>query len=32
LSVDETGKVIRRSILDFGDRPVPPSLHRPGGL
>lgn len=32
LSIDETGTVIRRSIVDFGDRPVPSSLHRPGGL
>jgi hypothetical protein len=31
LSIDETGKVIRRSIVDFGGRPVPSSVHKRGG-
>jgi hypothetical protein len=30
LSVDPTGRIIRRSTIDFGDRPIPDSLHRPG--
>ena len=32
LSVDQSGRVIRRSIVDFGDRPLPPPMHRSGGL
>ncbi len=28
--VDERGQIIRRSIIDFGDRPLPTQLHRPG--
>ena len=32
LSIDESGQVIRRSIVDFGDRSLPSSMHRPGGL
>ncbi len=32
LIVDESGSVIRRSIVDFGERPLPSSMHRPGGL
>ena len=32
LSIDESGMVIRRSIVDLGDRPLPSSMHRPGGL
>lgn len=27
LSVDESGQVIRQSIVDFGDRPLPSSMH-----
>lgn len=30
LSIDESGMVIRRSIIDWGDRPLPSSMHRPG--
>ena len=32
LSIDESGEVMRRSIVDLGDRPLPSSMHRPGGL
>jgi Family of unknown function (DUF6522) len=32
LNIDESGEVIRRSIVDFGERPLSSSLHRPGGL
>jgi hypothetical protein len=32
LNIDESGQVIRRSITDFGDRPLPSSMHKPGGL
>jgi hypothetical protein len=32
LSVDQSGQIIRRSIVDFGDRPLPSSMHKPGGL
>jgi hypothetical protein len=28
LSVDALGHVLRRSIIDFGDRPLPRALHR----
>ena len=31
LSMDLTGRIIRRSTVDFGDRPIPDALHRPGG-
>lgn len=31
LSTDSTGRVLRRSVIDFGDRPIPDTLHRPGG-
>jgi hypothetical protein len=31
LSMDLTGRIIRRSTIDFGDRPIPDALHRPGG-
>jgi Family of unknown function (DUF6522) len=31
LSMDPTGRIIRRSVIDFGDRPIPDALHRPGG-
>jgi hypothetical protein len=27
LSVDGSGQVLRRSIIDFGDRPLPKALH-----
>ena len=29
--VDEGGAIIQRSTLNFGDAPLPKSLHRPGG-
>ena len=29
LSMDPKGRIIRRSTIDFGDRPVPNALHRP---
>jgi Family of unknown function (DUF6522) len=29
LVVDEAGNVIQRSVIDFGDRPVPAGLRRP---
>ncbi len=28
LSVDGSGRVLRRSIINFGDRPLPKDLHR----
>ena len=28
LSVDGSGQVLRRSIVNFGDRPLPKALHR----
>jgi Family of unknown function (DUF6522) len=31
LNVDESGEVIRRSIIDFGSRPLPAAMHKPGG-
>ena len=31
LSADRTGRIVRRSIVDFGERPVSGALHRPGG-
>jgi hypothetical protein len=31
LVVDETGTVIRRSSVDFGDRPLPASMRSPRG-
>ena len=31
LSMDRTCRIIRRSTVDFGDRPIPDALHRPGG-
>lgn len=30
LSVDGSGQVMRRSIIDFGDRPLPRTLHGQG--
>lgn len=29
--VDEGGAILQRSTLNFGDSPLPKSLHRPGG-
>jgi len=31
LSVDASGHVLRRSIINFGDRPSPKAPHRDGG-
>jgi len=31
LSTDRTGRILRRSSIDFGNRPIPRALHRPGG-
>jgi hypothetical protein len=31
LSMDPAGRIIRRSTINFGDRPIPDALHRPGG-
>ena len=31
LSTDAAGRVLRRSVVDFGDRPIPDLLHRPRG-
>lgn len=28
--VDEGGDVLRRSVINFGDRPLPASMHKPG--
>jgi Family of unknown function (DUF6522) len=28
--VDDTGAIVRRSVIDFGDQPLPRSLRRPG--
>jgi hypothetical protein len=30
LVVDESGSIVQRSTLDFGGRPLPPAVHRPG--
>ncbi|WP_246233380.1 DUF6522 family protein [Aurantimonas aggregata] len=30
LIVDDTGHVVRRSSVNFSDRPLPASAHRPG--
>ena len=32
LSVDQSSWIIRRSIVDFGERPLPSSMHRPAGM
>jgi Family of unknown function (DUF6522) len=29
--VDETGNVIQRSTIDFGGRPLPAAMRKPGG-
>jgi hypothetical protein len=31
LNVDESGQIIRRSVIDFGDRPLPSSVRRHRG-
>ncbi|WP_188854760.1 DUF6522 family protein [Aureimonas glaciei] len=31
LIVDEAGTIVKSSTIDFGKRPLPASLHRPGG-
>lgn len=31
LVVDDSGAIIQRSALDFGDAPLPSSLRKPGG-
>jgi hypothetical protein len=30
LSVDRDGRILRQSSIDFGERPLPASMHRPG--
>jgi hypothetical protein len=30
LVVDETGAILQRSKVDFGDAPLPPAMRRPG--
>ncbi len=30
LSVDTSGRILKRSIIDFGERPLPHALHGPG--
>lgn len=30
LSMDSTGRIFSKSVIDFGDRPLPGALHRPG--
>jgi hypothetical protein len=31
LNVDESGEIIRRSVIDFGDRPLPSTIHKAEG-
>lgn len=31
LQVAASGEVLRRSTIDFGDMPLPRTMHRPGG-
>ena len=31
LIFDDSGTIIQRSALDFGDAPLPRSVHKPGG-
>lgn len=31
LSTDLAGRILRRSVIDFGDRPIPEALHRASG-
>lgn len=30
LSTDPTGRILRKSMIDFGDQPIPDALHRAG--
>ena len=30
LGTDPTGRILRKSVIDFGDHPVPDALHRAG--
>lgn len=30
LSIDTSGRILRRSVIDFGQRPLPRTLHRSG--
>ena len=30
LTLDEAGQILQRSTIDFGDRPLPPALRKPG--
>ena len=30
LVIDSTGKILQRSVIDFGDRELPPALRKPG--
>ena len=32
LSVDTTGRILRRSVVDFGQRPLPRAMRRSGSL
>lgn len=31
LSVDTAGRILRRSVIDYGERPMPGAAHRAGG-
>lgn len=31
LGVDQSGRILRRSVIDFGDRPLPRSFHNARG-
>jgi hypothetical protein len=31
LNVDESGEIIRRSVIDFGERLLPSTIHKAGG-
>ena len=31
LGTDPTGRILRKSVIDFGDQPIPDALHRLGG-
>lgn len=31
LIVDDSGAILQRSRIDFGDTPLPPAMRRPGG-
>jgi hypothetical protein len=30
LVIDKTGKVLQRSVIEFGNRPLPPRVRKPG--